>query len=85
MKKFKKLYIEDIDIASGSYNLACVALLVFRAEAQRSIDPCVPVSNPTVGRGCRVTVGVTRKRTPLLKAMSAKHRSKFAALSPPDS
>jgi hypothetical protein len=26
---------------------------VVRAEAQRSDDPCVPGSNPTVGRGCR--------------------------------
>ena len=71
MKKFMKLYryIEDIDIASGSYNLARVALLVRREEAQRSIiDPCVPVSNPNVGHGCRVTVGVTRKRTPTAKS-----------------
>jgi hypothetical protein len=26
---------------------------VVRAEAQGSDDPCVPGSNPTVGRGCR--------------------------------
>jgi hypothetical protein len=26
---------------------------VVRAEAQEFDDPCVPGSNPTVGRGCR--------------------------------
>jgi hypothetical protein len=33
---------------------------VVRAEAQRSDDPCVPGSNPTVGP---VAVGVARTRT----------------------
>ena len=31
----------------------CPRGAVVRAEAQRSGDPCVPGSNPTVGRGCR--------------------------------
>jgi hypothetical protein len=67
---------------------------VVRAAAQGSVDPCFADSNSHCGtlvpvlrtRLCkprsRVAVGVARKRTSLLKAVSVKHRSKFAALPP---
>jgi hypothetical protein len=35
MQKFKKLYIEDIDIASGSYNLARAARVAQCLEQRR--------------------------------------------------
>jgi hypothetical protein len=64
---------------------------VARAAVQRSDDPFVACSNPTVGHGCRSFGGDRTNRGPvsqwvwhvkepsLLKAMSAKHRSKFGA------
>jgi hypothetical protein len=62
---------------------------VVRAEAQRSDDPCVAGSNPTVGRGWnRINRGSVSqwvlhlKESLLLETMTAKHRSKFAAQSP---
>jgi hypothetical protein len=62
---------------------------VVRAEAQRSGDPCFSGSSPTMGSGCLSFGGDNINRATVLQkvwhekeeAMSAKHRSTFAALS----
>jgi hypothetical protein len=73
--------------------IACVAQWLER-RTQRSDDPCVESSSPTVRRGCRSFGWDHINRDPVsqqvwhvkelsqLKAISAKSRSKFAVLSP---
>ena len=82
MKKFKKLYIENIDIASRSYNLAWAARVAQCLERRRKdlVILASPVRIPLWDVGAVSQLSVAQKRT--LTAKSAKHRSEFAAPSP---
>jgi hypothetical protein len=68
LKRFSYIYTWKWFLIFQSQSRPCAT--VVRADVERSVDPCVPSSNPTEGRGCWSFgwdhinhVGVARKRT----------------------